>query len=33
MKGSVEETIAVVRDIASEGMRQTDLTVIKHMID
>lgn len=33
VKGDVEETIAVVRDIASEGMRQTDLTVLKHMLD
>jgi L-cysteine desulfidase len=32
VKTNVEETIDVVRDIASEGMRATDLTIIKHMI-
>lgn len=32
VQSSVEETIDVVRDIAAQGMRQTDLTVLKHMI-
>lgn len=32
VKSNVEATINVIRDIASEGMRKTDLTVIKHMI-
>ncbi|MCK9526460.1 MAG: L-serine ammonia-lyase, iron-sulfur-dependent, subunit alpha [Limnochordia bacterium] len=33
VKSDVEETIAVVGDIASKGMRQTDITVIQHMIN
>lgn len=33
VKSDVERTIDVIRDIASEGMRKTDLTVIKHMLE
>ena len=32
VKADVEETIDVVRKIASEGMRETDVTVIRHMM-
>ncbi len=32
VKSDVEKTIDVVSDIASKGMRETDITVIKHMI-
>ena len=32
VKSNVEETIDVIRSIASEGMKKTDITVINHMI-
>jgi len=33
VKSNVEETIKVIGNIASEGMKKTDVTIIKHMIN